>query len=142
MEEIKINDKEYILKKEYDKLKSPEVKDFKIIEPCNVMCIVQVTEEKENFKVSVKDWEFPKENKCKVLQDLNNKDQIELFVKDERMGKITTEFYEQAQKVTKLWNKANKREEFNVYVMDKDMPVLLTDGSTLGFVLAPRINED
>ena len=89
--EIKINDKVYVLKEEYEKFKSViEQQDFKILEPCNVMGIVQVTEEGDNFKISLKNWEYPKENKCKVLQDLNNKDKIECYIKSERYAVIST----------------------------------------------------
>ncbi len=142
MEIIKLNGKEYISKEEYDKLNSKKEKeDFSIVEPCNVMAIVRVTEEGKNYKTSLKNLEFPKANKCKVFQDLNNKEQLELFVKNERFGKITTEFYEQAVEVTKLWNNLNKS-EISVYAKEKDNVVLITDGSSLGFILAPRINED
>jgi len=142
MEEIKINDKTYIPKEEYDKLNSKKEKeDFSIVEPCSVMAIVRVTEEGKNYKISLKNWEFPKENELKLMVELSDKpEKIEGYLKGELFVKLSVDFYKQAEKVTKLWNNLNKS-TLKVYIREKDSPVLITDGSQLGFVLAPRVEE-
>jgi hypothetical protein len=132
---INLNGVEYIKKEEYDKIKGNR---FWIPDPCNCMAIVKVSIESESYDTS-SFKPFPKENECDLIMNLKEPDVIDLYIKGQKMSRISTEFYNMANKTFKAFGCSGK---LKVYAYEKDAPCLLCDGEGLGFIIAPRIEQD
>lgn len=140
MTEVKIDGKDYVPKAEYDALKAQlgeKKADFVILEVCNVMGIVKVTEDDESITTS-NGWKFPKANCCNLIVDLDDTERISCEISKERWVMISRNFYEQATKVFQAWG----GDKLKVYAKEKNTPVLLCNGEGLGFILAPRIEQE
>jgi len=135
METIKLNDVEYVKKEDYDKIVENNGRDSKIIDPANVIMMVNVTEDADNFYAN--NWTFP-DKKTEAYLEIVEKEVISVYQEGVRMVRISYDYFKKAERIIKLWQDGKLR----VSVKEKNFPVLLHNGQGLGFILAPRIEEE
>ena len=143
MKTIKINEEEYVSMEDYNALKkkkSPNKTDGMIMEQSRVLAITKLERnDKTNGFICSNGWEYFDKDRADLFMNLNNKDTIKCELNGKFMVRISSELLEQAKKTNKAFRGNNK---LDVYIKEKNHPILITDGSDLGFILAPRIESE
>lgn len=144
MKTIKINDVDYVPKKEYDKLSKmvdieEDPKDFYPLDPAYIMLIGKVHEKDDKLKFKFLPAEYIKDNSnIKILLDVSGDQQVLTIEKDGKYhGRISKEYYDKAIKIIDLWER-----DAELHVQKKPHQPVLIKGDDLGFMLAPRVETD
>lgn len=146
MKITKIDDKEYVPKEDYDKLKeekSLDIKssDFYCHEPSNVMLMGKIDNvDAEKFKLKFVDMEFVAVNtNITVLFDIQGDGETLDIMRDgKKWSRISKLYYDKAKKIINEW----AGNCVDIHVQEKkNLPVMIR-GEDLAFILAPRVEDE
>ncbi len=144
LEKKKVKIKEKIKEVEKVVKKEPNLKEYSIMDPCNVCCILPIKkDEGEIDEIDTALGFFKKVDKPTITLDYTSLKEGEFLLINGT--KISKEYVDQIKKIASVWF-SNKPEIFMMYTkeketFEKDCPVMFLFDYSMCFVIAPRVES-